>query len=624
MPGRKPSKDEKDQIRDLISKGSTLPDLRARYSDVNGQSLAGMVRRYGPDGAAPALFAPRAPSASGFSSIPPASIPQVSVPPASLPMASGTPPPPQDRGIPPPILEDASRTGFTPVSSRPNMPGGQGLTPGYAENFIVKKVDAPNDGVIKTERPPFGIQELMDRYQPGEYEIMHYRNGNLYQVYRDKVAPRTAAQFPINRDSPGSNGANANPGDTFIKAIDIYHRMHSDSRRDTAAAEAVVAQASVAKEAAKAQVEGTAMTGLMAIVQEVVKPKPEPPRPEPIEKGMVDKMIVMMTEERKTAELKHQHEMEALGKKADIERERDRARLDADQKRFKDEMDSRERMQREFLLKMKEVDDKRAELTKETNAQQLDETKNMYSSLKEQWEERRRFLDEMEKDRRNHLAEFEKISRTSGAGNSEIETAKIIKDAVVGGLDRIGARFDMAVNNGLLSGGKGNGKVPQIVGRIPGNKNEPPVSENPTPEKGVEKVSIKDMIAEAAKSEWFLELKGEIFMTIAKRLKIEANPDLDLKVKAASKPNGSVLAQAFIDKINEDPSLRKYAPYFIAHDWFSQEVEGQKINGVYDDVLETLTDAEKKIFSNPETGKWWAEFDQVLAISWNQSMGVTS
>jgi len=624
MPGRKLSKEEKVQIRDLISKGSNLQDLRARYTDVNGQSIAGMVRRYGPDGAAPALFAPRALGAPGSASLPPASVPIPPPPQAYTPIASSLPPSPVDRGIPPPVHEDANRTGFTPASNRPNMPSGQGLTPGYAENFIVKKIDAPGDGAIKTERPPFGIQELMDRYPPGEYEIMHYRNGNLYQVYRDKVAPKAPASYPFRTDTVAPP-ASQNPGDIFMKAIDVYHRMHSDGRRETAASEAVVAQASVAREAGKAAVESTAMQGLMSIVQEVVKPKPEAPRPEPIEKGMVDKLIVMMQEERSTAELKHKHEMERMEKKAELDRDREREQIKADRERYKDELDSREKMQREFLLKMKEVDDKRDELARDASEKSATDVKEMYSSLQEQWNERRRFLDEMEKDRREHLKEVERISRTAGSGNSDIETAKIIKDGIVGGLDRIGARFDMAVEHGLLPGQqKVNGKPVQVIGRIPNKSTESPVTVNPVPEKGGEKVSTKDLIEEAAKSEWFIDLKQQIFSTVVKRIEIEANPDLDPKLKKAMKPNGNLLAQGFIDKMNDDPALRKYALYLIAHDWFGKEYEGQKINGVYDDIVDTLSDAEKKLFSTPETKVWWSEFWLVLSVAWNQSMGVNS
>lgn len=623
MAGRKATGEEKRQIRSLLGEGANLQDLQSRYPDIDGRVLVGLQRHHshgGPPGAAPAPADP-----SGLSPLPT----DLKAPPPASPGLSPVVTPAVSLGIPPTVLEDAAKTGFTPAAaSSPNLPSGAGLRPSYREYFIVKKLDAPNDGVKGQEYPPFGITELMDRYPPGDYEVLHYRDGRHYSTYRDKVATKAGAQA-VRTDSMGRPATEPNPHELFLKAIDIAHRMHSEGKRETASVEAITAQAAAAREAGKTQVEATAMQGLVSIVTEAVKPKPEAPRPE---KDMVDKMLLMMQEERKTAELKHQHEMEALEKKSKLESERERERMKMEQENFRRDMDSRERMQKEFLAKMhdldkdrvkhnEEIQGKREDIWQKNNERIMEKMNDHAKTLDSELAARKEMFEQQRTMQKEHDAELEKMRESSGSGDKDIEMARVIKDGITGAIDRVGARLDMAIEHGVIPGGKnGTGKPATVIGRIPASSAQPPISQNPQPEDGEEKVSMKDLIQDAMKQEWFVNLKREILFTVKRRIEIEADPATLGPMKKAIKPHGSLQAQTFIDEMNEDQKLRRYGGYFCSRLWFSKEEDGLKYPGIFEDLEPSLSEGERKIFVHPEAESWWDEFQKFFAASWNASV----
>jgi hypothetical protein len=480
----------------------------------------------------------------------------------------------------------AEDTGFTPSAQTVHTP--QGFKPGYREYFVVKKLDPPSDGVMKNEFPPFGIQELLDRYAPGDYEVQHYREGRLFNTYREKIAPKAGAQgFGTVSREPAKP---ASPADDFIKTMDVYHRIHTQDKQESAQLRSVEAHAKSEEVRAKAQVETAATVGLIDLVKEMGRPKPTG------NEGSLDKIFALMQEDRKGLEVKMQNEVSMMRERAknDLELERERTRADI----AKAEREAEERIKRErlFMEEMRKLDGERQTLWKESYDSMVGEIKGMQEALGRELEEKRKWLDQYGDLQRKHVDEIVSMKKNLSNGGDSLEMARIIKDGVVSGLDRVGARIDMMVDKA------------GIPGKVENPGNNKAVGGGAAPVAGAKKedkaVLTKDAIEAAVKEKWFQDLQSEIVRTVKRRKTV---PDPRLK------PHGTLLGQAFIDQMNEDVGMRKYMHYLCSRVW-----------------SEVLTDAEvgilaenKEIMHDPETEIWFTEFQLFLTAAWNSSIGAT-
>jgi hypothetical protein len=82
-----------------------------------------------------------------------------------------------------------------------------------------------------------------------------------------------------------------------------------------------------------------------------------------------------------------------------------------------------------------------------------------------------------------------------------------------------------------------------------------------------------------------------------------------------TKPHGSILAQSFIDQMNDDPTLRRFIGYLTTREWTQVYADIEKSFAVED---------EKAVFGHAEATTWWNEFSTFLLASWNQSIGITT
>ena len=571
MAGAKPTEQEKNQILDLVKQGYNIEEIQSRFPHVDGRNISGLHMRHTRRAPAPQTNPDVFPSPNPGGSMP-ASQPGPSPMPADLNRT--------------PKQEAAEVTGFTPTSTVYHTP--QGFNPGYREYFVIKKLDPPGDGIMKTEYPPFSIQDLMDRYAPGDYEIQHYREGRLFNSYREKIAVRGSQNgFPgqVLREQPKPDG----PADTFMKAMDVYHRMHTEGRSETAQVKAFEAQAAAETVRAKAQVEQAATVGLIDLVKELGRPKPTG------NEGSIDKIFALMQEDRKTLESKMANELAVMRERAkgDIELERERTRADIE--KAKNEAEERIKRERLFMDEMRKLDGERQALWKESYDTMVGEIKGMQDALSRELEEKRKWLDQYSDLQKKHTDELITMKKNLSGGGDSLEMAKIIKDGVVQGLDRVGARIDMLADKGLIGGVNNPGDKKPIA---------PAGSSQPTVKKEEKAVLTKEAIEAAVQEKWFQDLQEEICRTVRRRKTV---PDPRLK------PHGTLLGQAFIDQLNNDVSMRKYMHYLCSREW-----------------SEILVDAEpgfkaenKEILHDPEAGLWFAEFQVFLTAAWNSSIGVS-
>jgi len=577
MPGAKATDQEKAQIIELVSQHYSVEEIQNRFPHVDGRSISGLHMRHArvsSPGTSPSNFPP-----------PPPDFPPPD-PSGSLP----APRPPhspfvQNRTIPIDPRQDAAETtGFTPSAIVAHNP--QGFKPGYREYFVVKKCDPPGDGIMKTEYPPFGIQELMDRYAAGDYEVQHYREGRLFNTYREKIAPRAAAGAfgQVTREAVKPE----TPADNFLKAMDVYHRMHTEGKQETAQLRSVEAQVKAEEARAKAQVETSATVGLIDLVKELGKPKPTG------NEGAVDRIFGLMQEDRKGLETKMKGELDMIREKAKGDLEMAREQLKAEMQRARDDAEERLKRERLFMEKLGDLDKDRQTLWKESYASMTGELKNMQDALSRELEEKRKWLDQYSDIQRKHTDEMITLKKSVMGGGDSIRMAEIVKDGLVQGLDRVGARIDMLADKGII------GKV-----QNPGDQKKIGANGSATDAgKGGEKTVLsKEAIAEAVKEPWFQDLQDEIARTVRRR-KAAADPKL--------KPHGTLLGQAFLDQMNADVSMRRYMHYLTSRDW-----------------SEVLVDADlgikpenKEVLHDPEAVVWFCEFSAFLVRAWNNSMGV--
>lgn len=572
MAGAKPTDAEKDQLRQLSDQGYTIEEIQQKFPHIDGRSISGVHVRVQAKKNPPETRPPdpgaggEAPGASALSNT----------------TISGTTEPAKT-----PQQQAAENLGFTPAGQTLHNPGG--FKPLYREYFIIKKLDPPNDGVQKTEYPPFTIQELYTRYPTGEYEVQHYREGRLFSTYKDKIVKPDAHADPNAINRQGAAPVQRDPADMLLKGVDIFHRLHSEAEVKTVQAEAVRAQAEVAKETARAQVEQSATVGLIELVKEQSKPKPDAAGP------AMDKILVMMQQERTNADERHRHEMVALEKKTSTELERERLHLKSDQEKFEKDLQFREQMQKEFLTKMSEVDQQRQTLWKESYEKMISEIRELQTAYGEDLKEKKGFMDKYFELQQKHTDELIALKKSVGTGQDSLKMAEIVKDGIVGGLDRVGARIDMLADKGIIGPGGQPAGPQKITGAAPAGDGKAV--------DGARDLAVKDSVKEAVKEPWFQELQEEIALTV-KRRKEAPSPNL--------KPHGTLLGQSFIDKMNREPRIRTYFHYLITRYWHQIMADaGEGIKAEY-----------KELFKDPEAEVWFTEFQSFLTASWNASIGV--
>jgi len=565
MSGAKASKEEKDKIRQLFKDGYSIADVQARMPHIDGRVISGMHKKLvDTDQIAPPPKGPTTQAAGADS-----------------------------QGVKSPQIEEAEKLGLTPEKEIPHLPSG--FRPTYREYFVVKKLDPPNDGIQKTEYPPFGISELMDRYPPGDYEIQHYREGKLYGTYRDRIAAKGSSKAQVVQESREQT-----PTDIFIKAIDSYHRIHHEARREAEVSKSQTETAQTARETAKADVEKTAITSLVDVVKEQARPRKTEGD------GTVDKMILVMQEERKTTELRHTQQLETMEKRFEQEMQRERERLSSEMNRFEKDLTHRENMQKEFLGQMqklntdhlgeqRKLENERQKTWKESVDRSSSEIGSMQTAIEKELAARKDHLDELAELQRKHLDELAELRKLTGGADKDIEVAKVVRDGVVAGLDRVGHRIDMLAGDGAPADGRQIGK---ISARQPRREAAPK-----RVAKEEKSVPMKDRIKDAINEEWFQDLQDEITRTIKKRLQAE-NPRI--------KPHGSMLGQSFLDKMNEDAGVRTYFHYLCSREW----------KEILDDASEGIKEENKEALVSEEAGIWFNEFQSFLIAAWNHSIGV--
>ena len=575
MAGQKPSESEKQQILDMVKSNYRIEEIQAKFPHVDGRSISGMHMRH--NRAAPS------PENAGAGTPPPPGGAHVPHNPNPSPAAGRTP---QEEAV--------ESTGFTPSSASTHTP--QGFKPGYREYFVVKKNDPPNDGVMKTEYPPFGIHELMDRYAPGDYEIQHYREGRLFNTYREKIASKaqpTLGTPGVTREQPRTE----TPTEAFAKTIDIYHRIHTEGKNDAVVARREEAVAKSEEVRAKAQVETAATVGLIDLIKEFGKPKPTG------NEGAVDRIFQLMQEDRKSLEAKVKGDVEMMRERHKLDMEAQREYVKAEREKAKADADERIERERLFMSKLQELDKDRQALWKESYDKMTSELHGMQEGLSRELDEKKKWFDQYFDTQKKYTDEIIAIKKSAGTGADSLKMAEIVKDGFVQGLDRVGARIDMMVDKGVIPGQVKNPSDKKQIGNGGATSTPPATPAASTAPKEEKAVLTKEAIQKAVHEPWFQDLQDEIARTVKKR-KEAKNPQL--------KPHGTLLGQAFIDNMNEDITLRKYMHFLISRNW--EEIHAEVGSAFKPEYAELMKD--------PEAASWFDEFQMFLSAAWNASIGV--
>ena len=581
---------EKEQIRELLKAGEKVEEVCARFPHINGQVISGMAARIRQFGI---------PESSGETT----AIPKPARPESSDAPTAPVPARPPDR----PEQVIADNLGFTKTSDTIVTPGG--LRPAYREYFVIKKLSNPNAGIIAKEFPPFTVSEFLERYEAGEYEIEHYREGKLYLTYRETISSRAkelqkgATPDERNRIVRQETPRSDSPVDAFFRALDFSKRLHDQRDQDNASVRAAEVAAKTEEVKARAQLETVQTSGLLEILKEE-RSKPAP------KDSSVSELLTVMREEREAARERHKQEMESAEKKhtRDLEIERERRKAEADAAKL--EADNKIAREREYLTKLKELDDARQILWKESYDNMMDQAKGLKDSISEELDKRREADLRMSQMMLDHTKEVIDLKKAAGSSEKDIEMAKIISNGISGGLDRIGSRVDMLVNAGVIGEG-GNGKgVPRKVASPlgegkSGDKGNTPAADAANSPKTTEAVKAvtKEMIKEQIKEPWFQDLQREIALTVKKRM---------TATTPAGKPHGSMLGQTFLDRMNEDLRIRTHFHFLCTRQWEDLLVE----------IEEGLTEENKKLFREKEAALWFDEFQSFLILAWNNTIGV--
>lgn len=571
---------EKALIRELLAHGHTVEEVCAKYAHIDGRVISGIaarIRVHGP------------PETGGAGGQPPSENP-------AAPAVAGGPAYRNPEDVTP---------GLTPMAGATGTSGG--LTPAYLEYLVVEKVDQPNAGVIKREMPPFGINELLDRYDPGEYKIEHYRDGKIFRVLKNTVSPlakqtRAAASgIPtVIREAPRVES----PSDIFMRAMETYDRMRGGSRNEEAHIRSVEAQAKIEEVKAKAQLETVQTAGLIDLI------KTERNRPVEKDHSLTD-MVALMREERETARTRLTDELTLMRERHTQDMAMERQRIEARDKEKDKDLDARLIREREHAAALQSIETKRQELFEKRNEEASENLKQMRASLTEELDERRKQHEELLDLQKKHTTEMIALREKSAGADKDLEVAKIIKEGITGGLDRIGARVDMLVEGGILkkpgqpAGGGTTAQKTMVDSSGKTIEANPATAETPPAAKKGEKMLTADDIKAMVNEPWFNNLQKEILRDINKRVKYAAEPAL--------KPHGSMIGQIFLDKMNADPSYRVHFHYLRSREW----------DEILADIKEAVKPEDLVVFGHKEGHSWFNELQRFLIGAWNSSMGIS-
>ena len=601
MAGAKASKEEKAAIRQLFKDGYSIAEVMSKYPHLDGRVVSGLRAKMQQElGIVPAAPAPSStaapPSAGGFPSsaaVSPSAAPvapeAVSAPPSPPSPPVVSPPPrvaapvaaPGFGGLKSPEIEVAETVGFTPVSSSSRMP--EGFIPSYREYYIVKKLDGLDAGIKDQHFPPFGIAEFMRIYRdPGEYEISRYVDGRLAGTFRERVAPQRTI---VTMETPKADS----PTDSFFRALEAVRNLQQDRKQEESQMKMVEATAMAEKAKAQAHVEATTTTGLIELVKTATAPKPD---------GISSHLSMLMemaSKQLEAAEARHKMEMEELRERQRHEMEIERERIKAENERFKEEMRQRQKERDDFLAKMAEIEAKRDQFHRESYDRMIGEISQSREAAEREIEERKNAAKELIEVQRKFNDEIIELRKRMGSSATDIEVAKIVKDGVVSGLDRLGHRVDLIL-------GQQN--------RIQTSVNATDVSagrllapeESGRSQTGAEKqmMMTDDEASQEVRKPWFSNLKAEIIQT--------------LKARAAGrKLHGGILGQLFIENLNERRGVT------VAHlHWLCSRTWEQ----VLDKAKEALSEEEMKILATPDGKAWYEEFVWFLSESYNNSLAI--
>ena len=580
--GRKANQIEREKIAEMARKGHTVAEIIAQFPEINGQVISG-IHRY--------TMQNRERTETALNNHETQAEAQAKRDHDEKTRAEARPAVAAPERPATPEEDAANRTGFTPSGPTGNF--STGFKPAYKEYFVIKKMDPPDAGILKHEYPPFDITTLVRNYKPGDYEIIHYRDGRIFQTYREQIsaAAKTSADpgSHIQRDQAAPRVES--PTETFMKSIDIYDRISNRNRQDENAARSAAAAVELEKERGKQNLENAALVSLTSLAAKALEPKPDP------QGGNISNIIQILKEEQTAAASRAKTEIDQMRERAKLEREEQAERLkaellkqkqdhEANLERMKLDLQTREKMQQEFMAKMAEIDQKRQDLHKEIIEQNVNRLTDQQEAFSRELEEKRKWQEEQFRLQRDHLNEIQKMREQMANKSDSLEIGKLI----VSGLDRVGARVDMLADKGVIP-------IAQPAGGG--------AAALPKPKPVEEKIVLNsEKIKQVAKEPWFQDLQEEIFLTVKKRINAQ-NVQL--------KPHGSMLGQAFIQQMNEgDNRLRPYFHFLCSREW--------------DDILkmteEGLKPEYKSILYHEEGKLWFTEFQAFLTTAWNQTIGV--
>jgi hypothetical protein len=578
MAGTEASKQEKEAIRQLCRDGYSIDEIKSRYPHIDGRVISGVAAKLRQEQGSVEAPNPSALPPSPASPTPPP------------PQRPASQPPPPGGGVKAPEVLEAERTGFTPASHSSRLP--EGFQPAYREYYIVKKLDGENPGIKGQEYPPFSIAEFMHRYrEPGEYEVTRYLDGRLAGTFRERVA--SAGKHSVTADAPRQD----TPVDSFFRTLEAVRNFQHDGKSEAAHARATEATASAEKERAKAQVETAATVGLIDLVKNATAPRPDTMGP------ALQQILALSQEQSRASEDRHKRDMEELRTRqqheANLDRERikadretERERIRADQEKFKEDMRQRQTDRDGFLAKMAEIEQKRDEFHRESYERMITEIGSTREAAEREIEERKASAKELIDAQKKFNDEMIALKKTMGGAASDIEVAKIVKDGIVGGLDRIGHRVDMMIEH------RGQEQVQPRGGQAaPRREAEPRAEAAPKKKEGAGVLTDDEATLEARKP-WFTQLKTEVLATLAARAK-------------GRKLHGGVLGQVFLENLNERKGVS------VAHlHWLCSRTWAQVIEKAGD----VVTEEEKKLMLSEDGEKWYEEFVWFLSESYNRSL----
>lgn len=581
---------EKEQIRDLLKAGHSIDEVKSRFPHVDGRVISGTKKHI--DNQNPG-------SASTGHTPPPA--PQTSAPTAVAP-APAAPAPARVAAV-----AEHGRTGFSPESSTTTTR--EGFKSDWQEYYMVKKLDPPGDGIKGTEYPPFDLKTLAERYEPGDYQIQHYRDGRLFQTYRDRVASRNI--HPSAQANPhGIRPEPARPTSAVDDALRLASALNtagSETRAAEAAARHFEATAKIEEVKGKVQVETSAQVALLQVVKDALTGKGE-------KDPVVSELMTLLKSNQDTSKKSVEAELEMMRarSKIDLEEARERAKMDREAERaratfemdrFKLDVQERQKIQQDFLARMQEIENERQRLNEEWREKLLTEQQQMREGVTAELDERRRMNDEMIKIQRQANDEYLKMRKEMGAGANDIKVAEIIERGITTSLDRIGARID------LIAGGANGNRVQQTqLKTSTGAAGEDIKTVDATVKeiaKEEPKVFDEDSLRAEFERPWFRQWKTEVVATLKKRAK-------GLKI------DGSLMGQVLIDALNKGEVKPMHIQWILSRTWRAQDKADPK--GLLDYAAQSITDEEMKIMATEDGEQWFSEFIWFIAEIWNQNI----